>query len=351
MLQENQSQEFKLIWKDEYMKWLCGFANASGGKLYVGVKDNGSVVGIDNSKELLEQLPNRFRDLLGIYAEINLLNHKKLNYLEISVLQHEIPISYKGKYYLRSGSTLQELKGSALNEFILKKMGRSWDSVIEPNFSIKDIDSKTIERFKVMAADRLPLIRSENDDNALLEKLNLSEAGKLKQAAILLFGNNVQRYFLQARVKIGLFTSDTDLVSIDLVEGNLFQQMEQTLEIIRIKYLLSPISYEGVHRREKLEIPFEALREAIINALIHRVYSTTSSIQIRITEQTLEIMNECNISDTLNVQDLKKPHLSKPQNRLLADTFYKAGLIESWGRGTIKIVDDSIRSGLKKLNL
>jgi ATP-dependent DNA helicase RecG len=241
MSQESQIQEFKLIWKDEYMKWLCGFANARGGKLYIGLKDNGSVVGIDNSKELLEQLPNRIRDLLGIYAEINLLNHKELYYLEISVLQHEIPISYRGKYYLRSGSTLQELKGAALNEFILKKMGRSWDSVIEPNFSIKDIDSKTIEKFKMMAADRLPFIRTENDDNALLEKLNLSESGKLKRAAILLFGNHVQRYFLQARVKIGLFTSVTDLVSIDLVEGNLFQQMEQTLEIIRKKYLLSPI--------------------------------------------------------------------------------------------------------------
>lgn len=63
---------------------------------------------------------------------------------------------------------------------------------------------------------------------------------------------------------------------------------------------------------------------------------------------TSEIMNESSILGTLNVEDLKKPHLSKPHNRLLADTFYKAGLIESWGRGTIKIVNECAREGLKE---
>ena len=246
---ENQNIEYKLIWKDNYLKVICGFANATGGKLCIGVNDHGSIVGVDNSKVLLEQIPNKLRDLLGIYAEINLLEQHGLKYLEISVLQHEIPISYKGKYFLRSGSTLQELKGSALNEFVLKKMGRSWDSVIEPSCSIKDIDPKTIGRFKTMASDRLPFINAEKDDFALLEKLNLCEAGKLKRAAILLFGNNVQRYFLQAKVKIGLFSSDTDLVTIDLVESNLFYQVEQTLEILRTKYLTSNVSFEGTHRR------------------------------------------------------------------------------------------------------
>ena len=82
--------------------------------------------------------------------------------------------------------------------------------------------------------------------------------------------------------------------------------------------------------------------------MIHRVFSSTSAIQIRITDQSLEILNECNTSDIIHAQDLKKPHLSKPQNRLLADVFYKAGLIESWGRGTIKIVDDCLQSGLKE---
>jgi len=178
---------------------------------------------------------------------------------------------------------LQELKGNALNEFLLKKFGKTWESVIEDQFNIEDIDIASIEKFKHLAKDRLPFIQNENDVEVILEKLNLSEAKKIKRAAILLFGKNVQKHFLQARVKIGFFTSGTDLINADIVEGNLFQQLERTLEILQAKYLLSPITYEGIHRREKLEIPFDALREAIINALIHRVYSTNSSIQIKIT--------------------------------------------------------------------
>jgi ATP-dependent DNA helicase RecG len=247
-IDENQNTEFKRIWKDEYLKWICGFANSTGGILFLGVSDDGSVVGIDNYKELLEQLPNKFRDLLGLYAEINLLYENELPYLKIQVLKHEVPVSYKGKYFVRSGSTLQELKGTALNDFILKKMGRSWESETEDYFSIDHIDLKTIEKFKVLAADRLPFVQTEKNPMILLEKLNLTQDGKLKRAAILLFGKDVQRLYLQARVKIGLFSSDTDLISADLVEGNLFQQMEQTLDVLKKKYLLSPISYDGVHR-------------------------------------------------------------------------------------------------------
>lgn len=147
-MSEHQNIEYKAVWKDEYLKSICGFANSGGGKLYIGVDDNGKISGIDNSKELLEQLPNKFRDLLGIYAEINLLEEKDSSCLEIIVTPYEIPISYKSRYYFRSGSTTQELKGGVLNDFILKKMGKSWDSQTESDFSIDHIDSQAIEKFK-----------------------------------------------------------------------------------------------------------------------------------------------------------------------------------------------------------
>lgn len=69
---ESQNVEYKSTWRDEYLKWICGFANASGGVLYIGIDDDGMVSGIDNHNELLEQLPNKFRDILGVYAEVNL---------------------------------------------------------------------------------------------------------------------------------------------------------------------------------------------------------------------------------------------------------------------------------------
>jgi len=98
----------------------------------------------------------------------------------------------------------------------------------------------------------------------------------------LLFDKNPQRFFPQAVVKIGRFINEADIVSTDIINGNLFQQAENTMSILKTKYLLSAITYEGIHRRELLEYPYEALREAVFNALIHRDYNTTSAIQIKI---------------------------------------------------------------------
>ena len=133
---ENQNIEYKQNWHNDYLKWICGFANANGGKIYIGKNDNGKVTGIDNYSLLLEQLPNKFRDILGVYAEINLQNENNKHYLEIIVPRFDVPISLRGKYYVRTGSTLQELKGPALNEFILKRTGKTWDDIPEQRASI-----------------------------------------------------------------------------------------------------------------------------------------------------------------------------------------------------------------------
>jgi len=106
------------------------------------------------------------------------------------------------------------------------------------------------------------------------------------------------------------------------------------------------ISYEGIHRRDILEYPYDALREAVINALIHRDYIGTSNIQIRVYDDKLIIMNEGKLPPEVPVEKLKTEHLSKPRNTFLAKVFYFAGLIESWGRGTIKIVENCVKQGL-----
>ena len=96
--------------------------------------------------------------------------------------------------------------------------------------------------------------------------------GRFKRAAVVLLGKNVQKYVLQARIKMGKFLFETERLTTAIVEGNLIQQVDRTLDILRTKYRLSYISYEGIHRRDKLIYPYEALREALLNAIIHREY-------------------------------------------------------------------------------
>ena len=217
---------------------------------------------------------------------------------------------------------------------------------MEEKAGFNDINLKTIDEFKKYAVDRIPSIVVEKDYRTILEKLNLLEGKKLKKAAILLFGKNPQRFYPAAFLKIGKFITETDIQSSDIVDGNLFEQITNALEILRTKYLISKIKFEGIHRREILEYPYEALREAIINALIHRNYVGASSIQIRVYSERLVIMNEGKLPPEVPVEKLKTEHLSKPRNTLLADIFYKAGFIESWGRGTIKIMEKCQEQGL-----
>lgn len=121
---ENQNIEWKESWRDEYLKWICGFANAKGGKIIIGKNDRGEVIGVDKFKKLMDDIPNKIQNQLGIICDVDLKEYEDKKYIEIDVKPYDVPISYQGKYHYRSGSTKQELKGNALNEFLLKKAGK-----------------------------------------------------------------------------------------------------------------------------------------------------------------------------------------------------------------------------------
>ena len=98
-MEENQNIEYKESWRDEYLKWICGFANAQGGRLFIGINDNKEVVGVANSHRLLEDIPNKIVTTLGIVCDVNLHEQDGLQYLEIAVEPSNMPIAYKGEYH------------------------------------------------------------------------------------------------------------------------------------------------------------------------------------------------------------------------------------------------------------
>lgn len=139
---EDQNIEYKKSWRDEYLKWICGFANAQGGKLYIGIDDDKRIVGVENSHRLLEDIPNKIATTMGIVCDVNLRKKDGKEYIEIIVEPSNVPIAYKGEYHTRSGATKQQLRGTALQLFILKKMGMSWDDIPHPSATIECIMRK-----------------------------------------------------------------------------------------------------------------------------------------------------------------------------------------------------------------
>ena len=128
-MDEDKYIEWKESWRDKHLKWICGFANAQDGVLEIGRNDKGEAIGIRNISELLKDLPNKVRDILWIVPEIDQIKEKGKSLIQIKIKSYIHPVNYKGQFYYRSGSTNQELRDSALHHFLLKKMGKTWDSI------------------------------------------------------------------------------------------------------------------------------------------------------------------------------------------------------------------------------
>ena len=337
---ESQNMEFKEAWRDEYQKWICGFANAQGGTLYIGLCDNGEVRGVQEAKKLMEDIPNKVRDMMGILVEVNLKEKDEKQYIEIVTEAYPYPVSFRGKYYQRRGATNQELKGAALDRFMLRKQGKTWDGVPIPYLKAEDLDNATFDLFRKYAkrSGRMEEADLTDDNYGLLEKLRLYEGSYLKRAAALLFHSDPEKYVTGAFVKVGFFREGMDLVYQDEVHGNLFQQIVKLMDLLCTKYMKAIITYEGIQRIETLPMPREALREALLNACINKDYAEPSPIQIRVYENKLEIINGGVLPEGWTVETLLSSHRSMPYNPDIANTFFRAGEIEACGRGIERII-------------
>jgi len=347
-MNETQNIEYKQSWRDDYLKWICGFANANGGSIFIGKDDNVNVVGAIDTKRLLEEIPNKVRDILGILVDVNLHSTTDGEFIEILVEAYPYPVNYKGQYHYRSGSTKQELKGTALDKFLLQKKGKRWDGVPVPKVSRKDLKQETFDSFRKRAfkSQRIEEDILTDTNELLLENLQLKENDFLKRAAILLFHSNPEIFVTGSYIKIGFFETDDDLKFQDEIHGNLIEQIEKTMDLLFTKYIKAIISYEGINRVEKFEYPKDAVREALLNAIAHKDYSGGVPIQISVYSDKIIFWNEGQLPENWTVKNLLEKHASRPYNPDIANALFRSGYIESWGRGTIKIIRECKLAGI-----
>ena len=341
MSKESQNIEWKESWDDKYYKWMCAFANSQGGKLYIGIDDKGVVKGISGVEKLLEDIPNKAKAQMGIMADVNLLEEDGKVYLEIVVDAYPNPISLRGKYYYRSGSTTQELVGPALDKFLLERQGKKWDGVPVPGVDVKDLDEKAFGIFRANSAksERVSKESLEAPNEELIESLHLKEGNFLKRACVLLFHSDPEKFITGAFIKIGMFDLNNELKFQDEIHGSLMHQAEEALILLKTKYDVAAISYKEGTRHEKFTFPPMAIREALYNAIAHRDYSGGAPIQISVYSDKIIFWNQGQLPDNWTVNKLAEKHSSIPYNPDIANTFYRAGIIEAWGQGTNKMIN------------
>ena len=231
----------------------------------------------------------------------------------------------------------------------MTRLGKTYDELIAPNADLDEIDTNSLQLFlnKARRNNRINFNAEIDNIEVVLKNLNLlNNQNQLRNAAILLFGKEVKKYFSSVTFRIGRFVKDhQDLKFYDVIEGNLFEMPEKVMDVLKSKYLVSNIQYEGLQRIEQLEYPEEVLREAILNAIIHKDYSGVHT-QMSVYDDKIILWNPGQLLSDLTIDQLKEKHPSIPRNRYIADVFFKAGMVETWGRGINKIIQGCSNANL-----
>ena len=207
--------------------------------------------------------------------------------------------------------------------------------------TVEDLDKESFDIFRREAVRSKRMTKDDLNmsDAELLDSLDLLKDGKLTRAAVLLFHRTPQKWMFGTYTKIGKFGQGSDLLYQDEVIGSLFMQAERVIELIYLKYLKAPITYDNLTRVETYPFPKDAVREALYNALVHSRWSAGIPVQVRIEDDSMYISNECVFPSDWTMESLLQRHQSRPYNPKIARAFFRAGYIESWGRGIQKIFE------------
>jgi len=336
--ENNENKTSLNEWKEAAIS-LAAFATSQGGVVNFGITPEGKRIGIQLGKNSLENLANDIKRHTDppIFPSIQIEGEESSAVVHVTVEESPIkPVWAFGKPYKRVGRTNQALSREETQRLVEATTGRTWDAL--PCLGLRDehLSRAAIEDF---------LKRSSQEMNTSTEtvinnlKLRLAD-GSLCNAAALLFATNLKQHLVGAYVKCGRFRGDSPIDFIDemVAEGTLFEQLDKALAFVA-RNTRQAIKITGRPEREIVpEYPDAAIREAIINAICHRDYTEGGHVQIRIFESGLEVSNPGKLPHDISIESLYTSHHSHPRNRIIADAFYRARLIEHWGTGTVRIV-------------
>lgn len=309
------------------------FANTEGGRVIVGVDDSGVPCGLDVGPETVQRYLNEIK--VATYPQLmpKILFEKRG---EKSALIFEIseypvkPVAYKNRYYKRAHNSNHLL---TLDEIVALKQQSllfSFDACFS-QVAVDDLDIKLVEQFfaRVNSRGRVTL---RDDMLTNLVKLRLVRDGKVTLAAELLFGTP------ESAIRIGRFKSAATIIDDNVVRAPLFLAVEEALTFIK-KHINLSYSFDGnLERKERWQYPMEALRELLLNAVVHRDYKSASDVVIKIFDDRIVFTNPGKLYGNLRIADLERDdYVSSLRNRLLAEAFYLTGDIERYGTGFVRI--------------
>ena len=335
---ENSTTEFKERCDQETIETAAAFANTNGGAILIGVSDYREITGITIGKETLRDVANRISQAIDprVVMELESANIEGKSVLLVQITESQIkPVSVKGICYKRVGNSNRVMSPQEIAQMHLKSVGQTWDQLSVVSAKNHDIDEQKIQWYLTRREASRNVAQPQNMAVPdLLRNIDcISEEETLNHAGILFFGKHPQRFFHNAQLRVVRFkgTSVTHPV-IDRLDcsGTLWEIVNATEEFIRKNIrLLSFRTSKSFQRDDKFEYPLDALREAIINGLIHRNYQEPADVRVFIFDNRVEIISPGTFPEGVSPD---KP-MHKPVNPILTQLMYDVGFIEKYGSG------------------
>jgi ATP-dependent DNA helicase RecG len=352
---ESQTLEFKsAVDFRSVAQAVCGMLNTQGGVIAIGIDDDGAHIGIDNADVQAEELDQNIRRRISPLAPWSILTTEVD---EKSIILIDVPSGPRkpyvtdGKVFVRVGERDRPAVASDINRLIQERIqsDQIWERQPAIGMTIIDLDTVEIENTIRQAVEAGRFESSATNAEDVLQRLNLVVDGRPIQAAVVAFGSHLLPWYPQCCLRIARFNGVTkdEVVDQRKLNGNAFRLLEEAIRFLGQHLPIRGSLQEGQLRRQDRPLyPILALREALVNALCHRDYSIPGgAVSVAIFEDRLEIASTGTLPQGISVSDLKRDHFSQPRNPMLADIFYRRGLIELWGSGTQRIIRLCVEAG------
>ena len=349
---ENEVIEFKKTTgelKEGIISIVSILNKHQGGKLYFGIKDDGEIIGQDVSSKTIREVSKAISENIEpkIYPNVNKIKLEEKECILVEFVGDDIPYLAFGRAYMRVGDEDRQLSMKEIRKIILKEENdfAKWENKVS-NYTIDDIDEELLKKFieKGRRAKRINFPYTNIKE--ILKKLALvNKNNELLNAGYILFAKEAR-----LEMQMAIFATETKMtfLDIDQVFGNVFELIEIGESYIR-KNIKWPVNFKSgsIERVEIPEIPLEAIREAIINSLIHRDFKNPKSNEVAIYRDRVEIFNPGEFPEGFRPEDFIEGQGSIPRNPLIANTLYLSKDIEKWGSGFRRITEACKKSNTK----
>jgi ATP-dependent DNA helicase RecG len=334
---ESETVEFKAAFGSATIETLAAFANTKGGVVLLGVSDRGEIVGVTLSKESVNQWINEIKSKTSpqLVPDVTDFNIDDKTVVCMAIPEYPVkPVACKGRYFKRNANANHQLSSGEVANLHLKTVNSSWDCYVREDVSMDDISLEKVRAF----IDNVQKRNVSVADNplSLLFKYRLVKETQVTNACYLLFAKENNLY---ATIELGFFENDTVIKDSARVKADLFTEVEEVMTFIRKNIRKEIIITGEPQNTERWEYPLTAIRELVLNMIVHRDYTSPYDSIVKVFPDKIELYNPGALPDNISIQQLvDDAYVSQPRNKLIAEMFKESGFIEKYGSGIKRVI-------------